>query len=134
MHGAINLVNLQHIYIGNCKKLKSVKDLNHLPNLKELCFDVCPNINDFVELNDLPNLDVLSLTDCGKVKSLSFLRYFKSLSKLSLLGNTVIVDGDLLPAKHLKSVEHKHYSHYNVKLENRSYNQNIANNIGKIKR
>lgn len=95
--------------------------------------DACPNINDYEEVTGLPNLETLSLTDCGKVQSLKFIERYPSLQNLSLLGNTVIVDGDLVPAKRVKSVEHKHYNHYNIKLENPSYNQHVANNLEKIK-
>ena len=133
LNGIENLVNLQNLYIGNCKKLQSIKAINHLPNLKELYLDTCQNINNYEEVTDLPNLEALSLTDCGKVQSLKFIERYPALQKLSLLGNTVIVDGDLVPAKRIKSVEHKHYSHYNVKVENPSYNQNVKNNLEKIK-
>jgi Leucine-rich repeat (LRR) protein len=133
LSGADKLINLRSLNIGNCKKLHSIKAINHLPNLKELYLDICPNINDYEEVTDLPNLEALSLTDCGKVQSLKFIERYAALQKLSLLGNTVIVDGDLVPAKRIKSLEHKHYSHYNVKLENPSYNQNVKNNLEKIK-
>lgn len=133
LYGLQGLVNLQSLNVGNSKKLQSIKAINHLPKLKELYFDTCPNVKDYVEVTDLPNLETLSLIDCGKVQSLKFIERYSSLQKLSLLGNTVIVDGDLVPAKRIKSVEHKHYNHYNVKLENPSYNQNIKNNLEKIK-
>ena len=133
LSGADKLINLRSLNIGNCKKLQSIKAINHLPNLKELDLDACPNINDYDEVTDLPNLKTLNLTDCGKVQSLKFIERYPSLEKLSLLGNTVIVDGDLVPAKRIKSLQHKHYSHYNVKLENPSYNQHVKNNLEKIK-
>jgi hypothetical protein len=133
LSGADKLINLRSLNIGNCKKLQSIKAINHLPNLKALYLDVCPNINDYGEVSYLPNLDTLSLTDCGKVQSLKFVERYDALQKLSLLGNTVILDGDLVPAKRIKSLQHKHYSHYNVKLGNPSYNQNVKNNLEKIK-
>lgn len=133
LEGIKNLINLQNLHIGNCKKLQSIKAINHLVKLKELYLSTCPNINDYDEVTDLPNLETFSLTDCGKVQSLKFIERYPSLQKLSLLGNTVIVDGDLVPAKRIKSLQHKHYSHYNVKLENPSYNQNVKNNLEKIK-
>lgn len=133
LQGADKLTNLQKLGMGNCKKLQSIKAINHLPKLKELYFDTCLNINDYGEVTDLQSLETLSLIDCGKVQSLKFIERYSTLQKLSLLGNTVIVDGDLVPAKGIKSVEHKHYSHYNIKLENPSYNQNVKNNLEKIK-
>lgn len=133
LQGVDKLENLQNLNIGNCKKLQSIKTINHLQKLKELHLDACPNINDYDEVTDLPTLETLTLIDCGKVQSLKFIEHYQSLSKLSLLGNTVIVDGDLVPAKRIKLLEHKHYGHYNIKLENPTYNQNIKNNLEKIK-
>lgn len=133
LFGLQGLVNLQSLNVGNCKKLQSIKTINHLLKLKEIYFDTCPNVKDYVEVTDLPNLETLSLIDCGKVQSLKFIERYSSLQKLSLLGNTVIVDGDLVPAKRIKSIEYKHYSHYNEKLENPSHNQSIKNNLEKIK-
>jgi hypothetical protein len=133
LSGADKLINLRTLNIGNCKKLQSIKAINHLPSLKELYLDTCPNIYDYDEVTDLPNLDTLNLADCRKVQSLKFIERYPSLQNLSLLGNTIIVDGDLVPAKRIKSIEHKHYSHYNVKLENPSYNQHVENNLEKIK-
>lgn len=131
--GFDKLTNLQELSIGNCKKLQSIRAINHLPALKELYLDACPNINDYDEVTDLPNLAILSLVDCGKIQSLKFIEHYQSLSKLSLLGNTVINDGNLLPAKDVKSVAYKHHNHYNIKLENPSYNQTVKNNLQKIK-
>jgi hypothetical protein len=133
LQGADKLINLQSLNIGNCKKLHSIKAINHLSKLKEFYLDICPSIKDFDEVTELPSLETLSLIDCGKVQSLKFIELYPSLQKLSLLGNTVIVDGDLVPAKRIKSVAHKHYNHYNVKLEDSSYNQNVKNNLEKIK-
>lgn len=133
LDGIENLINLQNLHVSNCKKLQSIKAINHLVKLKELYLNTCPNINNYNEVTDLPGLEIFSLTDCGKVQSLKFIERYHSLGKLSLLGNTVIVDGDLVPAKRIKSIQHKHYSHYNIKLENPSYNQNVKNNLEKIK-
>jgi Leucine-rich repeat (LRR) protein len=133
LEGVDKLTNLQSLNIGNCKKLQTIKTISNLPKLKELYLDACPNIKDYEEVTDLPSLETLSLIDCGKVQSLKFIERYPSLEKLSLLGNTIVVDGDLVPARDIRSVEHKHYSHYNVKLENPSYNQNVKNNLEKIK-
>ncbi|MFT3750123.1 MAG: hypothetical protein QM768_17530 [Agriterribacter sp.] len=133
LSGADKLINLRNLNVGNCKKLQLIEAINHLQNLNGLYLDACPNIKDYEEVTDLPSLETLDLTDCGKVQSLKFIERYPALQKLSLLGNTIIVDGDLVPAKRIKSLQHKHYSHYNVKLENPSYNQNIKNNLEKIK-
>jgi hypothetical protein len=133
LNGADKLINLHSLNVGNCKKLQTIKAIHHMAKLKELYLDACPNIKDYEEVTDLPSLETLSLIDCGKVQSLKFIERYPSLEKLSLLGNTIIVDGNLVPAKRIKSVEHKHYNHYNVELENPSYNQNVKNNLEKLK-
>lgn len=133
LKGVDDLANLQTLYIGNCKKLTSIKSINNLPKLQHLEFSKCPNVKDYHYINNLPSLQSLSLVDCGRVESIKFIEGLPLLSNLSLLGNTVINDGDLLPAKGIKNVEHKHYNHYNIKIENPAYDQTIRNNLQKIK-
>lgn len=133
LNGLQGLVNLQSLNIGNCKKLTSIIAVNELPKLRSLEFEKCPNINDYQLVTKLPSLESFSLIDCGRIDSIEFIEGMPMLSKLSLLGNTVINDGNLIPAKNIKSVEHKYYRHYNLKLENPSYNQNVKNNLQKIK-
>ena len=133
LNGLQELDNLQSLSIGNCRKLTSIKVINQLSKLQHLDFDTCPNVKDYDEISGLPNLQSLSLINCGKVESIKFIEAFPLLSKLSLLGNTVINDGNLLPAKNVKSVEYKHHNHYNIKLDNPSYNQTVKNNLQKIK-
>jgi internalin A len=134
LNGLQELVDLQNLDIGNCRKLQTIRAINHLSKLKELCFSICPNIKDYGEVTDLPKLEILNLTDCGKVQSLKFIDRFSSLQKLLLLGNTVIVDGDLNPAKRIKYFGYKHYNHYNIKLENPYYEQIMKDNLTKIKK
>ncbi|MET0637388.1 MAG: hypothetical protein ABWZ25_15260 [Chitinophagaceae bacterium] len=131
--GIEEIANLQTLSLSNCKKLKCIIAVNHLIKLKELYLDMCPNIKDYVDVADLPSLETLSLINCGNVQTLKFIQQFKSLLKLSLLGNTIVGDGDLIPAKMIKHLEHKHYDHYNLKLENSVYNDNIKKNLVKIK-
>lgn len=133
LNGLQGLANLQSLNIGNCKKLTSINAINQLPKLRNLEFEKCPSIKDYKLVTSLPSLESLSFIDCGGIESINFIEGLPLLSKLSLLGNTVITDGDLMPAKNIRSVEHKHYSHYNLKLENPSYNQTIKNNLQKIK-
>jgi hypothetical protein len=133
LDGLSELNNLQSLSVGNCKKLVSIRAINELPQLQHLSFDTCPNIKDYDCITSLPVLQSLSLTDCGSIASIKFIESYPLLSKLSLLGNTVITDGDLFPAKRIKSVEHKHYKHYNIKLEDTAYNQTVTSNLQKIK-
>jgi hypothetical protein len=133
LDGLNGLVNLQNLLIANCKKLTSVKSINQLPKLQHLDFDTCPNVKDYDHLTNLQSLQSLSMINCGKIESIKFIENYPLLSKLSLLGNTIISDGNLLPAKRLSSVEHKHYDHYNIKLENQTYEQTVKDNLQKIK-
>jgi len=133
LNGLQGLANLQSLNIGNCRKLTSINAINQLPKLRNLEFEKCPSIKDYKLVTSLPILESLSFIDCGGIESINFIEGLPLLSKLSLLGNTVITDGDLMPAKNIRSVEHKHYSHYNLKLENPSYNQTIKKNLQKIK-
>lgn len=125
---------LQKISIGNCKKIVSVKGINGLPNLRHLELDTCPKVGDYDYLTNLPRLESLTLTDCKDISSIKFIANFPLLKKLVLLGNTVIEDGDLMPAKRIESVEYKHHRHYNVRVENETYNQTIKDNLRKIKK
>ena len=133
LNGLNELVNLQSLNIGSCKKLTSVRAINELPKLRHLDFDTCPNVKDYEYITSLPGLQSLRLINCGKVESIKFIEGCPLLSELSLLGNTIINDGNLLPAKGIKSVEYKHQSHYNIKIENPSYNETVKSNLQKIK-
>jgi|688.fasta_scaffold180260_3 hypothetical protein len=133
LNGLQGLINLQSLSIGNCKKLTSINAINQLPKLRNLYFEKCPIIKDYESVNSLPSLEDFSLIDCGVIESIKFTESFPLLSKLSLLGNTIVNDGNLLPAKRIKSVEHKHYKHYNIKIEDTTYNQTVKNNLQKIK-
>ncbi len=133
LNGLGELMNLKSLSVGNCKKLTSIKAINALPQLQHLNFDTCPNIQDYEHITSLPALQSISLIDCGNIASIKFIENYPLLTKLSLLGNTVIADGDLLPAQRLRSLEHKHYKHYNIKLEDNAYNQNVTSNLQKLK-
>jgi hypothetical protein len=133
LNGLQHLKKLESLSIGNCKKLISISNISLLPKLKNLELEQCPNIKDFKLLLGLKGLENLSLIDCGEIESIGFIDNMPSLSRLSLIGNTVIKDGDLTSAKKIKTLEHKHYKHYNLKLENLSYNKAINANLNKIK-
>lgn len=134
LNGLQGMVNLRQLSVGNCKKLTSVEAANDLPKLQELVFEKCPGIKDYESITNLPSLDRLSLIDCGRIESIKFIDKYPMLSSLSLLGNTVINDGDLQPARRVKSVEHKHYRHYNIIIKNPSYQTIIKENLQKIKK
>jgi hypothetical protein len=133
LNGLNNLKELELVSIGNCKKLASISSIDSLLHLKYLEFNICPKIKIFSSLNNLPNLETLILSDCNKIDSIEFIKKFPLLSSLGLLGNTDIIDSNLLPAKNLKSVTYKHRSHYNIKISNKEDEDRIKNNMEKLK-
>lgn len=133
LEGIEQLINIEKLSLGNCKKLYYIEQLNNLINLNTLEFDSCPSIQDFNKLIALNKLQTLILNSCGNIQSVGFMQNFSSLAKLSMLGNTNIVDGNLLPLSNIKTLEHSHKKHYNVNLESKSYNENIKSNLNKIK-
>jgi hypothetical protein len=133
LNGINALVNLEDILLGNCRKLTSVKDINGVNKLENLEFNGCAKINDFSSLNDLPNLKKLYLTDCKKIDSIKFINAFPLLKEFGLLGNTDIVDGDVLPAKDIKHLRYNHRSHYNVIIASAEADALEKKNIEKIK-
>lgn len=94
LKGIENLKNVEQIMLGNCKKLKSIVDLNGLLKLKSLEFNICSSIYDFSDMRELPSLEFLQLVDCKDIASLKFLLNLKSLNKFYILGNTTILDKD----------------------------------------
>lgn len=133
LNGLVKLTNLKSILLGNCKKLKSLDGIADLKNVTSLSFDLCPLIENYDELGNLPNLENLQLTDCNSVSSIRFIERLSALKKLSLLGNTDILDGDLIPAKKIKEVFYKDRKHYNIRIENNNYDSLLKNNLNKIK-
>lgn len=133
LSGIENLTNLQNLNIGACKRLQSIKGISLLSKLKELHLEMCPNIKNYEEIKNLPQLETLKFINCGKIASIKFIETLPALSKLSLLANTVVVDGDLVPAKHIKWVAYKPYKHYNIKIENPDLDLITKRNMEKIK-
>lgn len=127
------LTKLKTILFGNCKKLSSLGGLGNLKNLTSISFDLCPQINNYDELGKLHNLENLQITDCKAVSSIKFIEGLVNLKKLSFLGNTEISDGNLTPAKKVKEVFYKHRKHYNVKIENKEYDNLVKSNLNKLK-
>lgn len=133
-NGIVKLTNLKSILLSNCKKLQSLDGLGDLKNITSLSFDLCPQIKNYDEIGNLHNLENLQIIDCKGVSSIRFVEKLSALKKLSLLGNTDVLDGDLVSAKRIKDVFYKHRSHYNVTIENKGYDSLVENNLNKIKR
>lgn len=131
--GIEKLDNIRSVSLGNCKKLASIAGLNSLKKMERLTLDKCQAVNDYNSLTDLPNLGSLELIDCGSIPSIKFIDNLIQLERLSLAGNTVIADGDLVQAKRIKNIEHKHWEHYNIKLENPEFDGLVKENLKKLR-
>lgn len=132
-HGVENLDKLKSVLLGNCKKLSQIEGLKDLKSLTSLSFDLCPQIRNYTPLGYLTNLENLQITDCKGVSSIKFIENLPALKKFSLLGNTDVLDGDLVPAKNIKEVFYKHRKHYNLIIENKDYDNFVKSNLEKIK-
>lgn len=132
--GIESLTKLKSILFGNCKKLSDIEGLKELKRLTSLSFDFCPQIRNYTSLGYLTNLEDLQIIDCKGVSSIKFIENLPALKKFSILGNTDVLDGDLMPAKKIKEVFYKHRKHYNVTIENKDYDSLVKSNLEKIKR
>lgn len=110
LNGIDKLINLEYLLLGNCKKLELIGSLNYLNKLKQLEFDTCPSIKDFTSLK-INSLEHLSLDNCKNLRSLSFITNLTSLKRI-VLGNTIVVDGDLRPLSNIKEKYFVRKSHY----------------------
>lgn len=114
MSGIEKLTKLEKLLVGDCNKLCSLKSLEVLKNIKSLHFEYCRKIIDFSEIKSLTDLEYLKIDDCRQVSSIKFLDHLLKLKKITLLGNTDIVDGDLIPASKVSEVLFKNRTHYNI--------------------
>ncbi len=133
LNGIRELKALQYLLLANCKKLTYVSAMNGLEQLKELELDTCPRVEDYAGLLHLPALEKLTFTGCKKLASIKFIENFPALEEFSLTGNTEVADNDLVPAKRIRSVFYNHLPTYNTKIENKGYEENIRQNLLKIK-
>ena len=131
--GVENFHKLRHLLLGNCKKLESISNLSELEKLTSLHIEQCPKIKDYAPIGSLLNLENLQIVDCKGVNTIGFIKELFSLKKLSLLGNTDVLDGDLKPAQSVKEVFYKHREHYNVKIQNEEYDRLVKRNFEKLK-
>ena len=119
--------------MGNCRSLKSVKDLNGLKKLKKIEFNVCSKIEDYHFLTDLPNLECLEFIDCRDIKTIKFIKNFPKLRELALLGNTNVLDSDMRPAKDIEDLCYAPRKHYNIKIETPKYDELRKQNLKKLR-
>lgn len=133
VNGIENFTNLKSLLLGNCKKLSSICKLDKLKNATSVSFELCPQIIDYELIGCLSNLENLQISDCKSISTIRFLQKLPSLNRLVLLGNTDVLDGDLIPAKNIKEVFYKHRKHYNIKIDKKNYDSMIKNNLKKIK-
>ncbi|RAV97598.1 hypothetical protein [Pseudochryseolinea flava] len=131
--GLENLTKLKSILLGNCKKLSEIDGLKDLKRLIHLSFDLCPQIRNYTPLRYLINLETLQIVDCKGVSSIRFIENLPALKRILLLGNTDVLDGDLMPARNIKEVFYKHRKHYNATIENKDKDNLVKSNVEKIK-
>ncbi|HEY2581773.1 MAG TPA: hypothetical protein VGI43_08205 [Mucilaginibacter sp.] len=133
LNGINNFLFLENLSLGYCRYLEDIAHLSGLKNLISLEIDHCAKIRDYTSIGSLFKLENLVLRDCKGINSIKFIQGLQSLNKLSLSGNTDVLDGDLIPAVNVKQVFHKHREHYNVKIENKEYADLIKSNLEKIR-
>ncbi|GAO41424.1 hypothetical protein [Flavihumibacter petaseus] len=134
LEGIDSFSKLKYLRLGNCRKLKGISGLINMQQLAKLSFECCPNVGDLSAVGNLSGLNDLQLDDCSRIDSIEFVDHLAALVKLSLLGNSSVADGDLIPAKSIKEVFYKHRKHYNIKLENKDYERLVRQNLEMIKK
>ncbi len=133
VNGLDNFYSLENLLLANCRSLKSIEAITALKGLMSLHIELCTKIEDYTFISHLSNLNKLTLTDCKEISSIKFVQDLHFLNELSLLGNTDVLDGDIIPAKNVKKVFYKHRKHYNIQIENKEYDSLIKSNLDKIK-
>lgn len=116
LSGLEHLGSLRLLSLGNCRSLRSIVAINGLSNLKRLDIDACSNIADYESLTNLPNLETLRIVDCRGLKSIKFVKQLPALTRLTLSGNTNVLDGDMTPTVGIKEVLSANRKHYNIKI------------------
>jgi hypothetical protein len=132
--GIESLTNLRSLLLGNCKRLSSLDDLASSKNLSSLRVELCPRLQNYNPVGFLSKLEELEIIDCNGIQTIKFVEKLRALHRLSLLGSTDVLDGDLLPAKHVKEVFYKNRNHYNVRIENTAYDKLVEANRKKVKK
>lgn len=132
--GIESLTNLRTLLLGNCRRLSSLDNLASSTNLRSLRFELCPRLRNYTPLGFLSKLEELEIIDCNRIQTIKFVEKLDALQRLSLLGSTVVMDGDLLPAKHVKDMFYKNRNHYNVRIENDAYDKLVEANRKKVRK
>ena len=132
VNGLHHFLFLEKLLLADCKSLKTLEDLTELKSLVSLNIELCTKIEDYSFIGRLINLKTLELVDCKGINSIKFVQNLKKLEQLALLGNIVVLDGDMIPAKSINKVFYPHRKHYNFKIENKEYEQLIESNLKKI--
>jgi Leucine-rich repeat (LRR) protein len=115
--GLRNLVHLTYLRLGLLTKLRSLTGIEGLANLEELDINTCRAIGSIDEVGNLRKLKRLFLSNCGRIQSLKPLKNLDGLETVGFVESTNIVDGDLSPLMHQKSLSkvsfqnRRHYSH-----------------------
>jgi len=117
LHGLSGLTKLRSLRLGDLRRLTSLTGIEGLANLEELEIDTCRRIQSIKEVGSLSRLKRLGLNNVHDIDSLAPLASLQNLQSLGFVESTNVLDGDLTPLLHLKSLtrlsfqNRRHYSH-----------------------
>jgi len=114
------LKNLNHLELGNAKKLTSLDGIEGLESLTTLELNRCRNISNIEPVKYLSKLRKFRLVDCRRIESLKPVAELMNLEEIAFYESTNIVDGDLSSLKNLpnlKNVYFRDLRHYNYRME-----------------
>lgn len=108
---------LLKLELGLCPKFVALESICRCIELKELIIDSCTMLRSIEALGCLQQLVWVDLTNNGDIESLRPLERIASLERVTFLGSTRIMDGDLSPLFNLPRLKEvlfeprRHYSH-----------------------
>jgi hypothetical protein len=132
VNGLQNFQCLESLLLGNCRSLRSIEGITYLKELTSLDIELCSKIDDYNFIGSLYNLKSLDINDCKGINSIKFVQNLQALQKIGLLGNTDVLDSDMTPAQNIKEVFYYPRKHYNIKIENKDFDNLRARNMKKI--
>jgi len=129
LDGLRGLKSLQNLELSHLTKLKSLDSVDHLSNLESFELRVCKKVRSIEPLSRLPNLRTILLEDCGEIESVRPILGLKRLERMSIVGTTSIVDGDLRSLESIPTLKFLGFTnkrHYNIKNKDISPNHRIS--------
>lgn len=104
LQGVADLEKLRILDLAGCPNLTSLVGLEQVETLEELEIADCKAIASLPNLSSLRHLRSLLIENCGTLESLQFLNAHGGLERVLIIGETRIVDGDLIPLKTLPNL------------------------------